>query len=301
MEPSNNMPIKHIVIGGGGIAGLSYYGALRESAVLDIWNIDNIQTVYGTSIGAIIAVMLLLKYDWETLDNYLIKRPWQNVFKFDMYTIISSINKRGIFDIKILEDIFTPLFSGKDISINITMQELFDLTKIELHAFSTETNMFQTVDISHKTHPDWKVIDAVYASCSLPIIFCPYLKNDVYYCDGGFLLNYPVLACITNGANPLEILGVNGKVTDTDESKLTNESLLLDYMLFLFHKIIKIVIAPLTISSIAIEYTIPSISVSIYSIYNTALHMEDRIKLIEHGKNSVRELTSIVPFHSTVI
>ena len=76
--------IKHIVIAGGGVFLFSSYGALKELNQQGIWNFENIETLYGTSSGAINALILNLNFDWETMDNFLINRPWQHVFKMDM-------------------------------------------------------------------------------------------------------------------------------------------------------------------------------------------------------------------------
>ena len=77
--------IRHIVCSGGGVTGFSFYGILKECYARGIWKVENIQTIYGTSVGSIFAVILALNYDWQTMDDYLIKRPWQNVFKFNLY------------------------------------------------------------------------------------------------------------------------------------------------------------------------------------------------------------------------
>ena len=53
---------------------------LRECHNRKLWKLEDIETIYGTSVGSIIAVILALDYDWDTLDDYLIKRPWNNVF-----------------------------------------------------------------------------------------------------------------------------------------------------------------------------------------------------------------------------
>ena len=62
-----------------------------------------------------------------------------------------------------------PITSGK---------EFYEINKIDLHIFSTELNKFETVDFSHKTHPDWRIIDVIYCSSALPIVFSPYMKED---------------------------------------------------------------------------------------------------------------------------
>jgi predicted acylesterase/phospholipase RssA len=285
--PTNT--IKHLVISGGGVTGFSFFGSLRESSERNIWNIENIETIYGTSIGALIGVMLALKYDWNTLETYLVNRPWQNVFKVDMYSIIGSIQDRGIFQLSMIKELLTPLFLGKDISTDITMLEFYELTKIDIHIFITEIKSFTLINISHKTHPDWKVVDAVYASSSLPVVFAPLHKDELFYCDGGFLANYPLIHCINNGANPKEILGcVKTAITD-EKADLYNDSTLLDYIMVLLNNTVKNIIRANAVleEPIAVEYCVPAVASSIYYIFNAVANMEERAELIKIGKQLV--------------
>ena len=75
------MPIKHLVISGGGPNILTLYGALKNLNQNDYWTIENIKSIYGTSAGSLIGLFIILNLEWEELDNYLIKRPWNTVFK----------------------------------------------------------------------------------------------------------------------------------------------------------------------------------------------------------------------------
>ena len=89
------MTIKHIVISGGGPLGFRYLGALEKLEKENFWKIDNIESIYATSIGAIIGVFLGLKYDWDTLNKYLIERPWHDAIKVNAKQIFDSyFNKR---------------------------------------------------------------------------------------------------------------------------------------------------------------------------------------------------------------
>lgn len=286
---TENPIIKHIVISGGGIAGFSFYGALRESSKQNIWNIDNIQSIYGTSVGSMLAVILCLKYDWDTIDDYLIKRPWQNLYKFNIYSMLEAMQKRGIFDVNLIEETLLPLFSGKDLSIDITMAEFYEKTNIDLHVFSTEIHSFTIVDISHKTHPHWKVTDAIYSSSSLPVLFSPYLIDDKCYCDGGMIINYPISACIENGCNPAEILGINRIRDDAQISGITNESSLIDYSMIILERSLEKIRSPSIDKKIGVEYNIKSQRLSLFDILNTAASMEERIRLIEIGAGNLRE------------
>ena len=274
--------IRHIVCSGGGVTGFSFYGILKECYSRGIWKFENIETIYGTSVGSIFAVILALNYDWKTMDDYLIKRPWHNVFKFDLFSILDSIDRRGIFGIKTIEDTFSSLLLGKDIPINVTMKEFYDITKIEIHIFTTEIMNFELVDISYKTHPDWRVIDAVYSSCSIPIIFSPLIKENKCYCDGGLLLNYPVDKCIENGANPSEIIGLCSDTTANDTDIMDENSSLLDYVIVILKKVIAAFL-PKVQHVIPNEFKIGSPEISIYDIVTTTSNTNRRIELIQNG------------------
>lgn len=281
--------IRHIVCSGGGVTGFSFYGILKECYLRKIWKFENIETIYGTSVGSIFAVILALDYDWKTMDDYLIKRPWQNVFKFNLYSILDSLQQRGIFGIKTIEDTFSSLFLGKDIPINVTMREFYDITNIEIHIFTTDVMNFRLVDISYKTHPDWRVIDAVYSSCSIPIIFSPLIKDNKCYCDGGLLLNYPLDKCIENGANPSEIIGLRSDMTTNNVDVMNENSSLLDYVIIILKKVIKAFL-PEVQHVIDNEFKIGSPEISIYDIVTTTSNMEKRIELIQNGVDVISNL-----------
>jgi len=287
---SEKKKIRHIVCAGGGVTGFSYYGIIRECHKKGLWQLEDIESMYGTSVGSIFIILLALNYDWETMDDFLIKRPWNNVFNFNIYSIFESFNKKGIFDIKTIRETFLPAFNGKDISIEITMKELYELTKIDIHIYTTEMNKFIIEDISYKTHPDWKVIDAVYCSCALPVIFAPFLIENNCYCDGGFLMNYPLIRCIENGANPDEIIALNRRSKKKEKPKIDSESTLLDYIIMLLNKLIKN-ISKYDKIEIKYEFTVLRPSVSLYDIYNATTCIEERINLIKLGSEMVSSLT----------
>jgi hypothetical protein len=282
--------IKHIVISGGGPTGLTYYGVLKESNNSGVWNYKNIQSIYGTSSGAIIATIIALQYDWESIDDYLIKRPWNNLFKFNFHSILDSYNKRGIFDIKIIEEMFSPLFKGKDISIDVTMKEFYELTNIELHLFATELTDFVLIDFSYKTHPDWKVIEAIYCSSCLPILFSPYFKSEKYYCDGGLLTNYPLEQCIQNGAKFNEIFGIR-RVEKESTNKLNNESNLFEYIMTILNNISKNLNSSINKKIIVPNETIiKSEYIEMYNIYAFANDLNVRAKLVNDGVEIAKNL-----------
>jgi predicted acylesterase/phospholipase RssA len=234
------MTIKHLVISGGGPIMITILSAIQELEKHKFLDINDIESIYGTSAGAIIGVMLALKYDWETINDYIIKRPWQDVFPIKVQNILDAYTKKGIFDIKTIEKCFKPLFDAKDIPIDITLEDFYELTKIDLHMFTFEINEYKLHDISYKTFPKLSVMEAIHMTCSIPLLLTPVCIYDKCYMDGGVSCNYPLNFCIESGKNPDEIIGFKNKYSD-DRSIINENSTLFDYILnFLFKAIFNI-------------------------------------------------------------
>lgn len=285
--------IEHLVISGGGHHGLTMYGILKESNKCGFWNIENIKTIYCTSVGTIVAIFIMLGYSWDDLDEYLLKRPWQNVFKVDINTLLNTYDNMGIFDKKIVKELLGSLLMGKGLEINTTLLELHEKTNIEIHFIVCELYNFEVIDISYKTHPQWKVIDAVYCSACLPILFVPELIEDKCYIDGGILLNYPLKLCIENLENEDTdcIFGIDLK-PKMNITSITPDSTMYDYIFILLNKIFSRVssINKSTIKNEIIINGIPANSAfdiieSLSSYEQRNLHIENGVALWEKHKD----------------
>lgn len=201
------MTIKHIVLCGGGPSIFRTVGALYHLEDQQFWNISNIQTIYATSAGALFGAMLCLKFDHETITNYIVNRPWHEAYPIKMSQIMDFYSKKGIYDHKFAEVIFKPLLRAKGLPLTITLKEFFEYSHIEFHLYSLELNQFKTIDISYKTHPDLPLLDSIVMTCAIPMLFTPLCKNNECYVDGGIVANYPLNHCIDDGHAIDEILG----------------------------------------------------------------------------------------------
>jgi NTE family protein len=241
-ECNNKPTIKHLVLSGGGTYGLVAYGALKETNISGFWDMKNIESCYCTSVGSIIAVIILLGYDWETLDTFFIKRPWNEILKYNIYTILNSYENCGVFNCSVIADGLKPLILGADLSMDITMKEFFDITNVRLNIYTGELNSFKLICISHITHPDWKLIDAIYASSCLPCLLKPLFKDESVYIDGGLFLNYPISECLKqDNIDQCEIFGIN----KTHPSVVINASSnLIDYIMILIFGLITMMKTP---------------------------------------------------------
>jgi predicted acylesterase/phospholipase RssA len=223
------MTIKHIVISGGGPTGLLSYGAAKYLEQQEFWSMENIESIYGTSIGALFSVILSLSYDWKTLDDYIIKCPWNDILQKNstFNDVLDIYTNKGVMSDDFFDIIMKPLLLAKDLTLDVTLDELHDFNKKEIHIITVELNTFELVNLSYKTHPRLKVMDAIKMSCAFPILFSPKItieskdekkkynddKQDecsriCCYIDGGIICNYPVNICIEDQqCDANEILG----------------------------------------------------------------------------------------------
>ncbi len=292
--------IRHLVISSGGPAGHMMYSILRTLNLKGVWDIKDIRSIYGSSIGSFAAILIALQYEWETLDDFLIKRPWEKIFtsvplassssasasssssstgdnedgaqtdgtsggggggggsggvsatiavatskaaafaydakkKWDIaYKLYSQ---HALYGLKEFTEMLRPALQGKDMNTNITFQEFYDRTGIELHFIVTELNKFVTVDFSYKTHPQQQVIEAAYMSCCYPFVFTPIYRDGCCYVDGGIITDYPIRDCINNQkCDVSEILGIK-ILWERKPANLTEKSSVLQFISTFFNQV----------------------------------------------------------------
>ena len=232
------MPIKHLVIPGGGPTGIKALGALQYLEQNGFWSIHEIETIYATSAGAILSVLLCLKFDWETVNDYIIKRPWHEAYQININQIFECYYKKGLFDKNITQIFFKPFFDAKDISMEITLKEFFEYSNIEIHLFTLEINNFEIIDLSYKTHPDLLLLTAVQMSSAIPMLISPVCIDNKCYVDGGVTCNYPINQCILRADSIDEIFGLRNKYVNSDDNIVKNESTILEYVMNFINKLV---------------------------------------------------------------
>ena len=89
--------IKHLIISGGGPTIIQTLGSLQYLYETTFIQIDKIESIYATSAGAIIAVIMCLKFEWQTIFDYIIMRPWNEVFPINMSSILDTYINKCIF------------------------------------------------------------------------------------------------------------------------------------------------------------------------------------------------------------
>ena len=232
------MTIKHLVLSGGGPTGFLTYGAARFLSQERFWQYDDIETIYGTSIGGFMGVVLSLGYEWSHLDDYFIKRPWEKVVDVNPRTILDAFSAKGVLGEQFIHDSLEPLLSAKGLSGDTTLEELYDHNKIDIHIYTTAINQrkLKKIDMSHASHPELTVVKAIAMSTAYPFAFKPVCLDDECYIDGGLVNNYPLRDCIgQTKCKESEVLAFKN-IWVLEKYAVGEESSMFDFMLVLIRK-----------------------------------------------------------------
>lgn len=280
------MTIKHLVLSGGGPIMIQILAAIQELEQNKYLNINDIESIYGTSAGAVVGIMISLQFDWQTLNDYIIKRPWKDVFPIKVQNILDAYSKKGIFDIKTVEKCFKPLFDAKNISLDITMEEFYQLTKKDIHLYAFEVNEYKIEDISHITYPTLSLLKAVQMTCAIPVLMSPVFIDNKCFMDGGVACNYPLQFCVESGKPNDEILGFKNKYFDDESILINNNSTLLDYLLYFLFKAIFNINTKYVQPTIKNEVILDTSRISFETLKLSISNIDIRKELFEKGRQS---------------
>lgn len=184
-----NITKYNAIFGGGGIKGIAYLGSI--SALEQYGFIIN--KVGGTSVGAIIASLLVMGYTSNDLIKLL------NQIKLDDFTkksLVKNIKNifinQGLISSKPLYDLLKPLYLKKHYWY---YQDIIKNNDSRLKVVTTlikkSKPMIQEIIIPDDlkylniNQNKFPIIDSVIMSSTYPIYFSPYKLNNQIYLDGG--------------------------------------------------------------------------------------------------------------------
>lgn len=192
---SNNMDSKSfsLILGGGAARGFAHIWVIKHIEELGIvpW------LIVGTSMGALIGAFYACGYTSHQISQIASKVSLIKLLDFD-------IKKGWIKWDKIIH------FLEKHIA-----DREFSQLQIPLKIIATNIDTGEKVVFS-----EWRVIDAIRASISIPWIFTPVISNGAHLVDGGIVANLPIEEAITGfpivamSVQKWEMFRDNDKISD---------------------------------------------------------------------------------------
>lgn len=155
-----------LALSGGGAKGFAHLGVfklLEECGLMP-------DVIVGTSVGSLMGTLFADGYSADELKELFTGREFSEFAQL-------QLPKSGLFDSKRFSYFLKRHLRAK------TFEEL----KIPMIVVATDLDNGESHEFS-----SGPIVEAVTASCSIPIIFSPVVINGVHYVDGGLFHNFPV-------------------------------------------------------------------------------------------------------------
>lgn len=165
-----------LFIGGGGISGLSFIGALEyihENNLLELKNF------YGCSIGSLIGCLYITGLNPKCILNKFTQLDLNDIVSYDFNSLF---NKNFIINDSLLETLVNFLF--EDNNPDITIEDFCLKYNVNVNIYATNLSKNEFTNLNNIKYPKIMLKDAIKASMSIPYLFKPIIINDDTYIDG---------------------------------------------------------------------------------------------------------------------
>ena len=211
----------NLVFSGGGLACLSSFAcasALRH-------RLGDVKTVVGTSAGSLVAALVAMDADEASVYAKFVdvlgeSQPINHVKVGNMLESFGSMRSELVTK-PIITEVFmdsynmTEMCAGRQPSPDPpTFREFAAVTGKNLVISAVNITRSRPVFFSVDTHPDQDVVQAIMASCAVPIVLSPIKIGNDLYVDAGLTDNLPV-AALGDNSLPHQTLAID-TISDTE-------------------------------------------------------------------------------------
>lgn len=205
----------NLVFSGGGLACFASFAcanALKHK-------LRNVTTIVGTSAGSLVAALMAMEADEAQVYSQFIDvigetKPISHVKVTNIFETFGSMNS-DVVTRPIITKIFMESYNmaeicrGREPSVDPpTFKEFAILTGKNLIISAVNVSRGKPVFFSVDTHPDQDVVQAIMASCSVPILLSPVKIDGDLYVDAGITDNLP-LAALKDNFLPHQTLAID--------------------------------------------------------------------------------------------
>lgn len=244
-----NLKYEVLVLEGGGLKGLSYVGAMKALAkhgyyTNNVWQFKNIS---GTSIGCLFGYFVALDISPDNLYTIAMSTNFTELFHKNVKSVLNVPKKtvntvfgkidyfwrlldyvRQVFNIwynndapgvstgsEIISWIMMSVLKYSPykhiINVNTTFAEFEDITQHALTCYVTKIGKDASLmELNARNAPQQKIINVLYSSMTLPILFKPLTdKLGDTLVDGGLILNFPIYQQDWNDRKNTKVLGLS--------------------------------------------------------------------------------------------
>lgn len=186
-EPKRPKMRQALILGGGGVKGISTLGALYV-----VWQRgETFDVLAGSSVGFMECALLCMGLEPMEIFDEVYKM--EHLFSMgDVNALGTMLGSLSIININVVRERLLKIIRSKWSGDIPTLKQLHEISGKILLGTTVNSDTGQLVYLSHESHPELSVLDAMLMSCALPGVFSPLVYEGAEYVDGGLLDNFPV-------------------------------------------------------------------------------------------------------------
>jgi len=210
--------INELIFSSGGIYGISLIGFLEELS--SHYPLRKIKNLIGCSIGSLILFFFNIGYTVDEIKKVMFDMDFTS---FHDLKIMNFIEKMGFDEGDKIKNVLRKYTNDKNISENITFQELYEKTGVILTI--TVSNLSKNIPEYHNVihTPHLNILESLQMSMCIPFLFMPILSDNNYYCDGALTDPYPYYYFNEYNKNKKDSIGV-WLLSKSEYDNLNNKS-----------------------------------------------------------------------------
>ena len=182
--------IKNLVISGGGFNGFQFFGIIKYLEENNL--INGIEKFIGVSMGAFISFMIILKYSYSDIEEFLLKFDFSKIFDIKIEKIFKEDNLKGLTSGENFDKLIKKFLINKNFDENITLKEFYEKTNKQFFVCVSNLTHATAEYVSHTNYPDMPVYKLLRMTSCIPFFFEPVEYNSEFYLDGVLKDNFPI-------------------------------------------------------------------------------------------------------------
>jgi hypothetical protein len=192
-----NRKIDTLILSGGGPSGIAYFGifdSLFKNGIIKE-DLEGIKEILTTSIGILTSFCLLIGLNMDIGKEIVLGYDIAKMLDLEALNIDDILVDFGFFKTDGIANIFKSILKNFKEVDDMTLKELFDISKIKLTVKVFNATKKQLEYISYETDPELSILKLAEMTTAIPFFFKPVKYNEFLYVDGGLRGHFPIEEC----------------------------------------------------------------------------------------------------------
>ena len=187
--PITEPKYRNLVLSSGSVKGIAHIGAIQKLIDEKLLDLTKLDSVAGTSSGALAGLLIILGFSMNEIWNFLQSVDFNKLIEPNIMLLLT---KCGVETGQIIYNVIEEILMKKTKIKHITFKQLYDITKINYTVVGSCLTTKEAIYYNHISTPNFKVSVAVRISISIPGFFIPVTIDDKKYVDGAIIDEYPI-------------------------------------------------------------------------------------------------------------